>query len=259
MKFNTIRLLPLTALFSLTVFADCSGPYLRNRMRDAKDIFTFEASTRSYGVSARVGPLKAGVSYKDPRGVAAGLRGGQAGVYHSAEFTAMIFGADYFTHAPLVDEEAESEEPPDGTTEKPSEKPQPSPSSNPSPEAGGEPGQDTDLLGERNKEFHARSPFGTSISISRKRSILKEGAGWAAPTYFTQIEITVGAYIGLKIGFNPGELLDFLLGWFTIDIYRDDEPFTDARLRDIQNSPEWQNLDEASRQRIIEELKKQNQ
>ncbi len=26
----------------------------------------------------------------------------------------------------------------------------------------------------------------------------------------------------LRLGFNPGELLDFLLGWFTIDIYNDD-------------------------------------
>ena len=26
----------------------------------------------------------------------------------------------------------------------------------------------------------------------------------------------------LRFGFNPGELLDFILGWFTIDIYGDD-------------------------------------
>lgn len=39
---------------------------------------------------------------------------------------------------------------------------------------------------------------------------------------FTQIEVA-GALLGsVRLGFNPGELLDFLLGWFGIDIYGDD-------------------------------------
>ena len=39
---------------------------------------------------------------------------------------------------------------------------------------------------------------------------------------FTQIEILFGLGITFRLGFNPGELIDFLLGWSTVDIYHDD-------------------------------------
>jgi len=38
----------------------------------------------------------------------------------------------------------------------------------------------------------------------------------------TQIEVAGGVLGTLRLGFNPGELLDFVLGWLTIDIYGDD-------------------------------------
>jgi len=42
------------------------------------------------------------------------------------------------------------------------------------------------------------------------------------PAKFTQIEVVVGLGGTIRLGFNPGELLDFILGWTTIDIYKDD-------------------------------------
>lgn len=42
------------------------------------------------------------------------------------------------------------------------------------------------------------------------------------PSFFTQLEVTAGLGGTVKAGFNPGELLDFILGWFTLDIYGDD-------------------------------------
>jgi hypothetical protein len=42
------------------------------------------------------------------------------------------------------------------------------------------------------------------------------------PAYFTQIEVVGGFGLVLRLGFNPGELLDFVLGWATVDIYGDD-------------------------------------
>lgn len=39
---------------------------------------------------------------------------------------------------------------------------------------------------------------------------------------FTQFDVLVGLGPSVRIGFNPGELLDFILGWSTIDIYEDD-------------------------------------
>lgn len=40
--------------------------------------------------------------------------------------------------------------------------------------------------------------------------------------YWTNIEVSGGALIGMRVGFNPGELLDFLLGFTTLDVYGDD-------------------------------------
>ena len=42
------------------------------------------------------------------------------------------------------------------------------------------------------------------------------------PSYYTDIECVAGFLLLIRIGFNPGELLDFLLGWTTLDIYDDD-------------------------------------
>ena len=42
------------------------------------------------------------------------------------------------------------------------------------------------------------------------------------PQQYTQIELAGGLLATLRLGFNPGELLDFLLGWTTLDIYGDD-------------------------------------
>jgi hypothetical protein len=40
--------------------------------------------------------------------------------------------------------------------------------------------------------------------------------------YATQIELNIAAGGSLRLGLNPGELVDFLLGWCLVDIYRDD-------------------------------------
>ncbi len=40
---------------------------------------------------------------------------------------------------------------------------------------------------------------------------------------YTQIEAVVGIGGSLRLGFNAGELIDFILGWTTLDIYHDDK------------------------------------
>jgi hypothetical protein len=50
-----------------------------------------------------------------------------------------------------------------------------------------------------------------------------EGWNGSIPAhYYSQIEVVVGVGVMVRLGFNPGELLDFLLGWFGVDIYHDD-------------------------------------
>ena len=40
--------------------------------------------------------------------------------------------------------------------------------------------------------------------------------------YYTQVEATVGAVVSLRVGLNPGELLDALAGFTTVDLLGDD-------------------------------------
>jgi hypothetical protein len=43
-----------------------------------------------------------------------------------------------------------------------------------------------------------------------------------APYYYTQLEAVVAIGPSIRVGVNPGELVDFILGWFGADIYGDD-------------------------------------
>ena len=44
---------------------------------------------------------------------------------------------------------------------------------------------------------------------------------WIHP-YFTDLEVAAGFIATFRVGANPGELIDFLLGWTTLDIFSDD-------------------------------------
>lgn len=52
--------------------------------------------------------------------------------------------------------------------------------------------------------------------------------------YLTQVEVQASVVLGLRVGINIGELLDFVLGWATIDIYNDD--IESNRQRDESNN-----------------------
>jgi hypothetical protein len=43
--------------------------------------------------------------------------------------------------------------------------------------------------------------------------------------YYTQIEVTVGLVVPVRLGVNPGEIVDFALGFTNVDIFGDDERF----------------------------------
>ncbi len=44
------------------------------------------------------------------------------------------------------------------------------------------------------------------------------------PLHSFDVEVGVGMIFGGTVGFSPGQFLDFLLGWFGIDIAGDDDP-----------------------------------
>jgi hypothetical protein len=229
----------MKAIFALLILMPaCSSLYWKNRLHDSMDIFTAEVSTQSYGVALRAGPLKFGAHYKSPSGYAAGLRGGQSGRYYTAEFAAAFMGADYFQSLPFKDlEKAPKKDPEKEAAE--SQLPADQAATelfNPEPAL---PVKSEALLYKRGKEFRARSPFGSSIPIQQNRRLLYNRKELAPFYYYTQLEITLGLYGGLKLGLNAGELIDFLLGFFGVDFMNDDAPYLSPEIRELKKLPQF--------------------
>jgi hypothetical protein len=67
---------------------------------------------------------------------------------------------------------------------------------------------------ERGKNYVATSLPVIPVSYVRSED------SWS---YYTNIEVAADALIGVRIGVNPGELLDFLLGIVSVDILHDDK------------------------------------
>lgn len=237
---------PLAACF-LLFFCACSSPYLKNRGRDTLDIVTLEVQTRSYGASMRAGPLKAGLNYQSSAGSSAGLRGGDAGTHHGEEVTFFFAGRDVFGKAPPAAAPAE-----DSKTEPPvPESESTAPAVEPAPAADVDP-----LLENRGKTFAAFSPFGTTLPAYRKRSVFKTKGGFAPAYYYTQLEISLGLFLGLRIGINPGELVDALAGIFTLDPLSDDEPFKSEEEKVLEENPLYNSLSDEQKRAFREAMKK---
>jgi hypothetical protein len=117
--------------------------------------------------------------------------------------------------------------------------------------------ESTELLGARGKELAAFSPFGTVLPAYKKRSLFRSTSGLAPAYYYTQIELSVGLFGGLRIGLNPGELIDALAGIFTFDPFSDDEPFLTAEQRALEENPVYRDLSDEQKRLFREQLSKQ--
>jgi hypothetical protein len=51
----------------------------------------------------------------------------------------------------------------------------------------------------------------------------------------TQVEFVGGVWFSFRVGFSPGELVDFILGWTTLDIFGGD---TASRKRTAESAQE---------------------
>lgn len=283
---------PAAVVAALSIFtaSACSGPYLKNRWQDSKDVFTATVESDSYGGALRLGPVKAGGHYH-AAGEARGLRGGATGTHSSADFTVFFFGADYFSDRAIrfddwkpKTEDGEAQAELDELTpeqlealketgdiseltpeqiealraagvlpadSRPGDGPVKPESANRQPSA------DVALLGARGKLFRALSPFGTERPAHKQRSLLKdETTNWAPAYYFTQLELQLGLFVGLRLGWNAGETVDWLAGWLGFDPLGDDEPYRNELEERLEQIPAYQLLSEeekeAVRQRIRE-------
>jgi hypothetical protein len=62
-------------------------------------------------------------------------------------------------------------------------------------------------------------PFKSPDAYAHASSLL---SGRRHIPFYTQVEVAVGLGVSIRGGVNPGDLLDFLLGFFGFDLYNDD-------------------------------------
>ena len=160
----------------------CASPYWQNRRADAADVFTATIGV-GLGATARIGPLHAGLGGNFDL---YGIEAGKVGELGNTGALVLDSGGHFAGDASLIAW---------GTSR-------------------------IDLLGEghaRGKQVYSdRGSFGRIPFWNPPTPESQNPARW------TQIEVAVGLLGGLRLGFNPGELLDFVLGFFGIDIYGDD-------------------------------------
>ncbi len=180
------RLLPpvLLVLCAGVLFSGCTS-YLVNRGRDAADIITIGAGL-GWGAKARVSSLQAGLLFEATKG---GLRGGELVSSDSnagaVEETDAAWGHSMDIQGVLF---------------------------------GGEYFMGCELP--RNKNFFAGTE--TDSSLSAIPFIHRLDSGYTNPAYYMQVEAVAALGISLRLGVNPGELIDFVLGFTTIDVFGDD-------------------------------------
>jgi len=177
-------------LISVVTLSGCASGYWLDRGRDAADVLTLGLGSGA-GAKARVGPIQAGLLSE--QGLA-GLRGGEflgAGHYWAnsseepAKWDDVIF---------LV---------------------------------GRERFEGTDVSNRRGKSFKARQilfswPFDLSKDPDYGRDAARHHIAYNPWPYMTQVEAVAGGFLTFRVGANPGELLDFVFGWTTLDICGDD-------------------------------------
>ena len=73
------------------------------------------------------------------------------------------------------------------------------------------------ITAERHKDYASDSLLFLTFTDARPYN-----EKWRIMPYHTQTEVVIGCLWSIRLGFNPGELCDFLLGWIGLDIYGDD-------------------------------------
>jgi hypothetical protein len=198
-----MKRLLLLSVFLLVCSTGCStvGPYLADRGRDALDIVTLQAGGLGLGATGRLGPFQTGLFVEVLSGC--GLRGG--GFRHPGDFVmsefftsglegAVMNGGGFTFQMLFMGVEV----------------------------FGADRGSSS--VRERGKSFvtvnigQENVPFFYRLYDDLPDE-LNDGDN---PAFYTQIELAGGALVSGRVGVNPGELLDFVLGWFGVDIYGDD-------------------------------------
>lgn len=165
----------------------CASGYWGDRWRDTKDVATCTVGL-GLGVKGRVGPLQAPLIVQSDY---AGLRCGEA-------FTAAMRD-DFWTYVSEAGHVVDTLVYPIYL-------------------------RDYDMLYSGYEIF---DPGG--LADVRHKRIMSQGMGPFTVDedkknygFYSQVELTVGLFVSLKLGVNPGELVDLLLGFAGLDVFGDD-------------------------------------
>ena len=167
-----------------------TGGYFEDRGRDAADIFTASAGLGG-GAKARIGPLQVGLLTNID--MAGGLRGGKYGSISWYETATRETIAPYPYKMTKFPDTLYPWDYPTYIF-----------------------GSDRFQVGHNRSLAARRGKTYESVSLFPFVALTKQ------PEYYTQIEVVIALVGSVRLGFNPGELLDFVLGWFPLDIYDDD-------------------------------------
>lgn len=172
-------------VFALSNGCASVGAYCSDRGQDLLDIVTITVG-KGAGVGVRVGPVHAGLLAELEY---MGVRGGQIQSFWKDDG----FGGLGSLWDPLICFPG-----PDGVS------------------WGSDIFSGQSMCDERGKQFLAK---GVCPFVMLPRSYRDENYPFH---YFSQCDVAVGLGLSLRVGVNPGECLDFLLGLIGIDIYDDD-------------------------------------
>lgn len=179
-----VQLVVLAAVTAITTGCASTKAYFCDRGRDAADIFTIAGGV-GLGGKVRIGPVHAGLILY---GADVGLYAGDIVMCDGGPCRAVIGGE-------LIGWSSELMYPCSRNELRTAER-------------------------LRAKWYFAESPvlpFITTVFNENQ----EESVRFPHP-YWTQCEVQLGLLLSTRLGFNPGELVDFVLGWFGFDIYDDD-------------------------------------
>ncbi|TGK27958.1 hypothetical protein EHQ12_14115 [Leptospira gomenensis] len=249
-KRNKFLLSKLFSLFVILLLSNCAS-YLQNRKNDFKDIFTAGLESPGYGAGLRIGPLAAGFVFQGGEsspgqrdlGKGYGLRGGYFGSYRSQQLIFGILGGDTFfpldaqTTAEALEEEVSPELKEElknlQTSKIPGDK---------------VPEFQNERYNIKSHKLRYLSFYNIPVAERRKRkkeefyrqfierqnfdrndpqiqsalqALNKRKDGYPK-SFLYQIEVYLGLYVGIRVGINPAELIDFILGLAGLDLLEDD-------------------------------------
>jgi len=184
------RIFQITIMVSMAgVMTGCCSPYMVNRGRDAADIFTATLGVGA-GAKARIGALQIGaLASRD----VAGIRNSSFGYWSKGKQSKEIYEYDSFL-LPSFWFGIDSFDAGNSTII-----------------------QNTSRSG----RTVAMKPL-PFLSVPVHGDFEVEGINRNTLHHYSQIEAVVALGPSIRVGFNPFELVDFIFGWTTLDIMKDD-------------------------------------